>query len=103
MIGVRIVHVAHLIQDSKKIIVSVAILQVNAHVLHIATRQINCASFCGDGSRVQRDVVGHLNWLLLKLTRLEPVELHTLLVPLEGVQSLRVLWAKTALDIVVYT
>ena len=45
MIGVRIVHVAHLIQDSKKIIVSVTVLEVNAHVLNISSRQVNRASF----------------------------------------------------------
>ena len=48
MIGVWIVHVAHLIQDSKKIIVSVTVLEVNAHVLHIASRQVNRASFRGN-------------------------------------------------------
>ena len=45
MIRVGIVHVAHLVQDSKKIIVSVAILQINAHMLDISTSQVNRACF----------------------------------------------------------
>lgn len=48
MISVGVVHVAHLVQDSKKIIVSVAILQVHTHVLHKTACQVNSACFCGN-------------------------------------------------------
>ena len=103
MIGVRIVHVAHLIQDSKKIIVSVAILQIHAHMLHISTCEVDCASFSRDGARIQWHIVVHLHWLLFECARLKTIELDALLVPLEGMEALRVLWSKAALDIVVHS
>ena len=48
MIRVRIVHVAHLVEDSKKIIVSVAILQIDANMLNITSSQVNGACFSRD-------------------------------------------------------
>ena len=48
VVSVRIVHVADLIQDSKKIIVSVAILEIDAHMLDIAASEVNGARFSGN-------------------------------------------------------
>lgn len=48
MICMRVVHVAHGIQDSKEIIVSVAILQIYSHMLHIASSEVNCTRFRGN-------------------------------------------------------
>ena len=79
----------------------VAVLQVDAHVLHVPARQINRASFRGDRARIQRYVVGHRHGLLLEEPRLELVELHALLVPLEGVEALGQLRPEAAFDVVV--
>lgn len=103
VIGVRVVHVAHLVQDSKKIIVSIAVLQIDTHVLHIATSQVNSACFGGNGSRVKWHIVLHLNRLLLEGVCLQTEQLYTLLVPLERVQALRQLRSKTALDVVIHS
>ena len=88
MISVRVIHVAHLIQDSKKIIVSVAILKVYPHVLYIASSQVDCACFCGNRPRVERHIVLHLHRLLLEGASLETEQLDALLVPLERVETL---------------
>ena len=101
MICVRVVHLRDGIKDSKKIIVSVAILQIHAHMLHISTCEVDCASFSRDGARIQWHIVVHLHWLLFECARLKTIELDALLVPLEGMEALRVLWSKAALDIVV--
>ena len=101
MICVRVVHLRDGIKDSKKIIVSVAILQIHAHMLHISTCEVDCASFGRDRARIQWHIIVHLHWLLFECARLKTIELDALLVPLEGMEALRVLWSKAALDIVV--
>ena len=101
MICVRVVHLRDGIKDSKKIIVSVTVLQIHAHMLHISAGEVDCARFGRDGARIQRHIVIHLHRLLLECARLKSIELDALLVPLEGMEALRVLWTKTALDIVV--
>ena len=45
VVSVRVVHVGYLVQDSKKVIVSVAILQIDSHMLDISTSEVNCPSF----------------------------------------------------------
>ncbi len=45
VVGVRVVHVSHLVQDSKKIIVPIAVLQIHPHMLNITACQVNCPRF----------------------------------------------------------
>ena len=101
MICVWVVHVRNWIKDSKKIIVSVAILQVDAHMLDVAASEVDCAGFGRDRARVEWNIVSHLHGLLFECLRLETVQLDALLVPLERMQALRVLRAKTTLDVVI--
>ena len=99
----RVVHVSHGVQNPEQVIIAVAVLQVNSHVLHVATGQVNCSRLCCNRARVQRDIILHLHRLLFEETGLKTVQLHALLVPLEAVQALGQLRPETTLNVVVHS
>ena len=101
MVCMRENHVSNRVEGSEKVIVSVAIFEVDSHLLKESTCEIDSPSFSCDGARIEWHLVLHLNRLFFELIYLKPVKLYASLIPLEGVKPLGSLWTKTALDIVI--